>query len=263
MPALTPEEAKITLSEGAPPLGYVELRKLSVKSGEGCGVFGHAGSREDAEQKLRKAAAEAHATYVRITNYAPPRPNHECVEHEHQLSGVAYAGAQGRVGPASAVVLQDFEGNEGLGRPAPNTDRSSLTLALVAGEGAGSALSVTYTCSGSEPGWNLDVWTNARVRDWTAATALRFRIAPDTALSLSVSLLDGNHTSLTQKTAQLTPGVWQTVTLPLGKFLRAPSNPSSDHPAAPVDLHDVAAFGFAPSDCQSGHFSIDDLALVR
>jgi hypothetical protein len=185
------------------------------------------------------------------------------VEHEHQLSGVAYAGAEARVAPALPVVLQDFEGNEGLGRPAPNTDRSSLTLALVAGEGAGSALSVTFTCSGSEPGRSLDVWTNARVHDWTAATALRFRIAPDTALSLSVSLLDGNHTSFMQKTAQLAPGVWQTVTLPLDKFLRAPSDPSPERPAAPVDLHDVSAFGFAPSDCQSGHFSIDDLALVR
>jgi hypothetical protein len=109
----------------------------------------------------------------------------------------------------------------------------------------------------------LDTWTEARARDWRDAAALRLKIKPDAPLSLSVSFLDGNHARFTQQTDLLAAGAWQTVTLPLYKFWHDPNGPSGDRPGAAVDLRDVSAFGFAPRDCGSGHFSIDDVALIR
>ena len=82
--------SEVVLSEGAPPSGYVEVRSLSVKSGKGCGFLGEAGSRENADAKLRAEAAKVGATFVHITMVRAPRPNHQCLEHEHQLSGIAY-----------------------------------------------------------------------------------------------------------------------------------------------------------------------------
>lgn len=82
-----PGAAEVQLSDSAPPAGYVELQRLSVQSGKGCGVLG---SREDAETKLRGEAAKLGASYVRVTGVQAPRPNYQCVKHEYKLSGVAY-----------------------------------------------------------------------------------------------------------------------------------------------------------------------------
>lgn len=86
----TPGAAEIVLSEDAAPAGYVEVQALSVQSGKGCGFTGEGGSRRDAETKLRSEAGKLGATFVRITDYQAPRPNHQCLEHEHKLSGIAY-----------------------------------------------------------------------------------------------------------------------------------------------------------------------------
>lgn len=85
-----PASDGVVLSESAPPAGYVALGPLSVKSGKGCGVFGESGSRQDAEIKLRNEASKLGASYVFITVSEAPRPNHQCMEHEYKLSGVAY-----------------------------------------------------------------------------------------------------------------------------------------------------------------------------
>jgi hypothetical protein len=86
----TPGAAEVVLSEGAAPAGYVEVRALSVQSGKGCGFTGEAGSRQDAEAKLRGEAGKIGATFVRVTDVQAPRPNHQCLEHEYKLSGIAY-----------------------------------------------------------------------------------------------------------------------------------------------------------------------------
>ncbi len=80
----------VVLSEQAPPSGYVRVRELRVTSGKGCGVLGQAGSREGAEALLRDEAAKLGASYVQVTRFVPPPPNHQCLEHEHELRGVAY-----------------------------------------------------------------------------------------------------------------------------------------------------------------------------
>jgi hypothetical protein len=62
-----------------------------VQSGKGCGFTGTAGSRQDADAQMRTEAAKLGATYVQITDVQAPRPNHQCLEHEHKLQGIAYA----------------------------------------------------------------------------------------------------------------------------------------------------------------------------
>lgn len=89
-PAQSARARGIVLSEQEPPAGYVRAGELSVKSGKGCGMLGERGSREDAEARLRNEAVKLGARYVRVTSYEPPRPNHQCLEHEHKLSGIAF-----------------------------------------------------------------------------------------------------------------------------------------------------------------------------
>jgi hypothetical protein len=101
----TPGARAVVLSEAAPPAGYVEVQSVSAHSGKGCGVFGETGSRERAETKLRDEAAKLRATYVRITSVQAPGINHECVEHEYKLNGVAYRnGTVPTLAPPSATV---------------------------------------------------------------------------------------------------------------------------------------------------------------
>jgi hypothetical protein len=89
-PAHSGPGRSVVLSEDSAPSGYVEVQNVSAKSGKGCGVFGDVGSREAAEQLLRDAAAKLGASYVRVTSVESPRPNHQCIEHEYSISGVAY-----------------------------------------------------------------------------------------------------------------------------------------------------------------------------
>ena len=282
--ALGPAAAAVQLSEAAPPSGYVEVAKISVKSGEGCGILGKDGSREDAERLLRLKAVELNASFVRITEVRGPRPNHSCLEHEHVLSGIAYRGAPEpppHVSPAasdvavtpsgpppalppraSALTLLDYEGNQALGRPAPESSNASVRLSLVPGESAGSALGVTFTCAGEASLDSLRVWNEARVTDWRAAAGLTFRVKPDAALALSVSFLDGHASRYTQRTDALVAGSWQTVTLPLDKFTHDADGPAGDRPGAPLDAAHVAGFAFGPAACSSGQFTVDDFKLV-
>lgn len=90
VPAQSAQARGIVLSDDPPPIGYLHVGELSVKSGKGCGVLGEAGSREGAEALLRNEAEKLGAGYVQLTRYEAPRPNHQCLEHEHKLSGVAY-----------------------------------------------------------------------------------------------------------------------------------------------------------------------------
>jgi hypothetical protein len=77
---------------------------LHAQSGRGCGLLGDSGSLEEAHAQLRNAAADAHASYVRITDEQVPRPNRECAEHEYKLTGVAYRnGAAPPTTPATAA----------------------------------------------------------------------------------------------------------------------------------------------------------------
>jgi hypothetical protein len=90
MEPAVPGASEVVLSESAPPTGYVQVRSLSVQSGKGCGFTGESGSRENADAKLRAEAAKSGATFVQVTDVQVPRPNHQCLEHEYKLSGVAY-----------------------------------------------------------------------------------------------------------------------------------------------------------------------------
>ena len=119
----------VVLGDAAPPNGYVEVRSLDVTDGQGCGVFGQSGSREGARQKLRAEAAKLGASYVHITEAEEPKPNHQCLEHQYKLRGVAYrtpapapapraaaaASAPTPPAPTPPVVLQEYEGGAALG----------------------------------------------------------------------------------------------------------------------------------------------------
>jgi hypothetical protein len=268
-PPSVPGASAVVLSEASPPEGFVQLQQLSVQSGQGCGVLGDRGSRADAEAKLRDAAAKLGASFVRITEVREPQPNHQCVEREYKLSGVAYRKAApasppvASASPAPGAIVQDYEPGAPISKPSEGTAVSRLDLRLVAGDPNGNALSVDYGCSGTEQRALLDVWSAPRTRDWSQASALSFRIKPDAALSLSVSFMDTNHAGYTQKTAPLVAGSWQTVTLPFDKFWFNPHGPAGDTPGAPLNRVSVEAFGFAPEGCANGHFVIDDFVLTR
>jgi len=114
-----PGAAGVVLSENAAPAGYVQLQKLSVQSGKGCGFTGTAGSRQDADAQLRTEAAKLGATFVQITDVQTPRPNHQCLEHEYKLSGIAYAKPAAPPAPPSAPPGQSREPGPGPG-PGPS-----------------------------------------------------------------------------------------------------------------------------------------------
>jgi hypothetical protein len=269
-----PGAAEVVLSESAPPAGYVQLQQLSVQSGKGCGFAGVAGSRENADAKLRAEAAKISATFVQVTGVLAPRPNHQCLEHEYKLSGVAYrkviatptsarvAAAPKASAPAApSAIVQDYEPGAPASTPSAPSAVSRLSITLAAGDPNGNALSVDYGCSGTEQRALLDVWSEPRTADWSKASALTLRVKPDAAISLSVSFMDGNHAGYTQQTPTLVAGSWQTVSLPFDKFWLNPFGPQGDTPGQPQDRSQVAAFGFAPHGCTNGHFLIDDFAL--
>jgi hypothetical protein len=275
--ALKPElpgAADVVLSESAAPAGYVELEKLSVQSGKGCGFTGEAGSRQDAEAKLRGEASKLGATFVHVTDIQSPRPNHQCLEHEYKLSGVAYrkaspppAAARPSGAPTAGAaapprdVVQDYEPGAPASKASQPSAVSRLSITLAAGDAGGNALSVDYGCSGTEQRALLDVWSEPHALDWSKARALSFRIKPDAAISLTVSFMDANHAGYTQRTPPLVAGVWQDVQLPFERFWLNPFGPQGDTPGKPVDRSQVAAFGFAPYGCTNGHFLIDDFRL--
>jgi hypothetical protein len=92
--AAAPGASQVVVSDAPPPATYVKLRTLEVTSGKGCGVLGVPGSPEDAEAKLKNEALKLGATYVQITGAEKPPINHQCLEHEHKLRGLAYRPAQ-------------------------------------------------------------------------------------------------------------------------------------------------------------------------
>jgi hypothetical protein len=73
-PPSVPGARGVVLSEASPPVGFVQLQQLTVQSGKGCGVLGERGSREDAEAKLRGAAAKLGASFVRVTEVVNRSP---------------------------------------------------------------------------------------------------------------------------------------------------------------------------------------------
>jgi len=116
----------IQLSEQPPPSGYVRLRELAVTSGKGCGVLGVPGSREGAEALLRDEAAKLGARYVQVTSFEGPRPNHQCLEHEHKLGGVAYRAPADPL-PASVPAPVATATSSVASAPAPSAPPDSGT----------------------------------------------------------------------------------------------------------------------------------------
>jgi hypothetical protein len=86
----------IRVEKDAPPSGARALGELSAVDGKGCGLFGTLGSYDGAVAKLRARANALGADYVQITQVKEPQPNHECVEKEYAITGLAY-----RVAPAA------------------------------------------------------------------------------------------------------------------------------------------------------------------
>lgn len=273
-PPEAPGAAAVVLSSSPPPAGFVKVKALTVVSGKGCGVMGTPGSADEALVLARDAAAKHGASYVQITRVEKPPINHQCIEHEHKLSGIAYRRPAppppppqvlppATPVPAPLVAIQNYEATVPSSKPAPDTSRSSIALAFVPGEPGGSALSVQYMCSGDDQRADLDVWSSPMASDWSRARALSLRVKPSAPLSLSVSFMDGNHSGYTQQTEPLTAGQWQTVILPFDKFWLNPFGPPGDVKGAPQDRTNVQAFGFAPRGCTNGHFLIDDITLLE
>lgn len=265
-PAVAPRADAVKVSEQAPPAGYVPVQILSVQSGKGCGLLAERGSREDAEQQLRNAAAKLGATYVYVTARREPRVNHQCLEHEYQVTGTAYRApppplpaAPHAPNPAAPMpvpsastsvtlprVLLDFEGDAPLGKPARATERSSVALSLASGEGGGTALSVQYRCQGEADSQGLlDVWLELARVDVRAAKALSLRVKPDEPIALRVSWAGAGHESRSQISEPLAPGVWQTLTFSL----------------ASPELGDLTRLGLSPTACGEGRYLVDEVSL--
>lgn len=177
----TPGASAVALSSSPPPAGFVRVKALTVVSGKGCGVMGTAGSADEARALARNEAAKLGASYVQITKVEKPPVNHQCIEHEHKLSGIAYrppapppappqVAATATSVPAPPVTIQNYEQTAPSSQPAPATNRSSIALALVPSEPGGNALSVQYMCSGDDQRADLDVWSSPISTDWRHAS---------------------------------------------------------------------------------------------
>jgi len=150
--AVPPQSAAargVVLSEQPPPNPYVRLRELSVKSGKGCGVLGEPGSREGAEALMRNEAAKLGARYVQLTSFEAPRPNHQCLEHEYQLRGVAYR-APTDVAPTSVASSAAPPVASAVPSPAPTPSAPPAAPPRVCVPGATQACLGPGACSGAQ-----------------------------------------------------------------------------------------------------------------
>ena len=82
--------ATIRVDKSPPAPGAQPLGTLRAVDGKGCGLFGTLGTYDGALAKLREQAQKVGADYVQLTSVAEPRPNHQCVEKEYTLTGVAF-----------------------------------------------------------------------------------------------------------------------------------------------------------------------------
>ena len=121
-------------------------------------------------------------------------------------------------------------------------------------------LFVEYPAPTNDPA-GRDVHIDAETRDWSAASAIAFRIRPEHAIKLSVSFVDRNRVAYTAWT-QLRAGVWQSIRI---SFRDIQPNPYFQPPGArtgtPIDVSEVTGVGFAPQDTASGRFVISQLVL--
>jgi hypothetical protein len=88
-PATSPGAA-IRVDKAPPAPGAQALGTLRAIDGKGCGLFGTRGTYEGALAKLREQAQKVGADYVQLTSVTEPLPNHQCVEKEYTLTGVAF-----------------------------------------------------------------------------------------------------------------------------------------------------------------------------
>jgi hypothetical protein len=100
-PVKGPADA-VRVEKEPPVAGARALGSLRATDGQGCGLFGTLGSYEGALAKLREQAYKLGADYVQITSVTEPHPDHECVQKEYKLTGVAYRSTPPAPKPAAA-----------------------------------------------------------------------------------------------------------------------------------------------------------------
>lgn len=123
-------------------------------------------------------------------------------------------------------------------------------------------LSIEYPAPTDDPA-GRDVWCDAQHRDWTLGRAIAFRAKPDRPVRLSLSFLDRNQVAYTSWT-DLEGGVWQTVRIPFDQIRPNPYfQPPGADTDAPIDVGDVAEFGFAPQGDAAGRLSIGRFVLAE
>ena len=192
---------------------------------------------EGSEVEFRKLLLTRHAS-ARSAESAAPSPNAEkpvAIIHDYRsgLAGVHAANPEVKLRvdrdtalAGESVMLVDY--------PAPNDNPASRDI-------------------------HLDVANG----NWTAGTAISFRVRPEHATKLSVSFLDRNHVAYTAW-RELQAGVWQSVRIPFAEIRPNPYfQPPDARTGAPIDVSEVNGLGFAPQDKAAGRLAISRFVVIE
>lgn len=158
------------------------------------------------------------------------------------------------------IVIQSYE----AGLSAVRTDNPDVLVRLVSDPALPDepVLSIEFPAPTDDPA-GRDVWCDAQHRDWTLGRAISCRVNPDHPVRLSLSFLDRNGVAYTSW-SDLEGGVWQTVRIPFDQIRPNPYfQPPGADSDAPIDVSDVAEFGFAPHDETAGRLAISRFLLVE
>ena len=123
-------------------------------------------------------------------------------------------------------------------------------------------LVVDYPAPNDNP-TSRDVRLDATNTNWSAGSAISFRVRPEHATRLSVSFLDRNHVVYTAW-RELQAGVWQSIRI---RFAEIRPNPYFQPPdaktGAPIDVGEVKFLGFAPQDKTAGRLAISPVVVIE
>ena len=183
------------------------------------------------------------------------------------LTGCVNSGASalrtGRSAPAaeqSVVVIQAYAA--GLAQVHAANPDVKLSLGRDPDAHNEPVLLVTYPVPTPDAA-GRDVLCDAQSRDWSAGHAIAFRIKPDHAVKLSVSLLDRNRVAYTTWT-ELQGGVWQPVRIAFDDLRPNPYfQPPDAKNGAPIDVSQVNGIIFAPHDDTPGRLALSKFVVLE
>lgn len=181
------------------------------------------------------------------------------------VTGCSHASAAKSAAPSPnsekhVAIVHDFgTGLAGVHAANPEVKLRVAQDTALAGE---SVLLVDYPPPNDNPA-SRDVRLDAGTRNWTAGSAISFRVRPEHATRLSVSFLDRNHVAYTAW-RDLQEGVWQQIRIAFAEIRPNPYfQPPDARSGAPIDVSDVNGVAFAPQDKAAGRLAISRFVLIE